>query len=162
DAFTGSHHYSCGGIFRITVTVRDDDGGEASRSTIAVVSGVGLANGILYVVGTDARDLVQIDQVTVMGRPVLRVRVQFSAGQPANFYFDPSAVRLIVVLAGAGNDCVTIAREVHIDSLLLGGPGHDHLRDGGGHEIDGHGNDHLFSRHAAQVLISVLDELLSS
>lgn len=61
DLFDGSHTYAHGGIFEITVTVTDDDGGVAGQwTTKAVVQGVGEVNGILYVIGTEGRDHVKI------------------------------------------------------------------------------------------------------
>src|SRR5581483_7257098 len=112
-----------GGIFTITVTVRDNDGGQATRTTTAVVTGVGLVNGVLYVVGTDGRDSVQIDQVKVKGNQVLRVTAQLGSARSATYDFDPSTVRSIVVLAGGGNDTVSITRAVNIGAIVLGGAG---------------------------------------
>ena len=60
-AFSGSHEYETGGIFAITVTVTDDDGGSSTAITRAVVTGVGLVDGTLYIIGTDGRDDVKID-----------------------------------------------------------------------------------------------------
>ncbi|MCP4782529.1 MAG: hypothetical protein GY903_24070, partial [Fuerstiella sp.] len=60
DLFTATHHYPNGGIYSINVSVLDDNGGLASASTTAVVIGVGLVDGTLYIVGTDERDHVNL------------------------------------------------------------------------------------------------------
>ena len=57
------HVYTAGGVYDITVTVHDDDGGEGEMVTTAYVTGVGVNNGVLTVVGTDERDVVSINRV---------------------------------------------------------------------------------------------------
>lgn len=61
DALSGGHEYATGGIFTITVTVTDDDGGESLVATTeAVVTGVGVIDRTLYIVGTEGRDQVKL------------------------------------------------------------------------------------------------------
>jgi hypothetical protein len=60
DTLDGSHAYQNGGIFTITVTVDDDNGGTAISTTMAVVEGVGVVNGTLYIIGTDGRDHIDL------------------------------------------------------------------------------------------------------
>lgn len=61
DSFLGSHEYETGGIFVITVIATDSDGeASAALTTQAVVQGVGLVDGTLYIIGTDGRDHVNI------------------------------------------------------------------------------------------------------
>ena len=57
-SFSGSHVYATGGIFTVTVSVDDGQGGITSATTTAVVTGVGLVDSTLYVIGTDGKDIV--------------------------------------------------------------------------------------------------------
>jgi len=59
-SFVGSHAYSNGGIYTITVTIDDGNGGVMTQATTAVVTGVGVVDGTLYIIGTDGRDHVQL------------------------------------------------------------------------------------------------------
>ncbi|MFT5091566.1 MAG: parallel beta-helix repeat protein [Porticoccaceae bacterium] len=61
DVFSGQHDYDGGGIFQITVSVTDSDGAvSVSGTTTAVITGVGLVDGTLFIVGTDGRDHVNL------------------------------------------------------------------------------------------------------
>lgn len=53
---TGSHAYVNGGIYTITVTVVDASSLSDAASTDAFISGAGVHNRILYVIGTDNDD----------------------------------------------------------------------------------------------------------
>src|SRR5262245_53100186 len=55
----------------------------------------------------------------------------------------------------AGNDAITIASSVRIDSLLIGGSGDDELRSGAGSSVllGGMGNDLLFGGNGRNILI---------
>jgi len=76
--FTGTHTYLTGGIFAITVTVTDDDGDSAVSTTSAVVEGVGVVNGTLYIIGTDGHDQVNLKQDAKKG--TLKVDVKLDKG----------------------------------------------------------------------------------
>jgi len=52
----GTHRYEHGGVYRVTATVSDDDGGSDTVTTTVQVTGVGIVDRTLYVVGTDGRD----------------------------------------------------------------------------------------------------------
>jgi hypothetical protein len=60
DTYAAAHDYAHGGIYEVTVTVTDDDGGSVVDTTSAVVEGVGVVNGTLYIIGTDGRDHVNL------------------------------------------------------------------------------------------------------
>ena len=60
DTFAGSHTYDSGGIFTVTVTVDDGNGCIATDTTTSVITGVGLVDGTLYIIGTDNRDHVSL------------------------------------------------------------------------------------------------------
>ncbi len=58
---SGSHVYASGGIYTITITVEDDDGGTDTATLTALVTGAGLTPaGLLGVVGTDFKDVVNV------------------------------------------------------------------------------------------------------
>ena len=79
ETFLRTHHYSTGGIFTITVTVLDEDGGVSGQSTsTAVVTGVGLVNGTLYIIGTNGNDHVNLHYK--QNRNQLKVDVKLNQG----------------------------------------------------------------------------------
>src|SRR5262249_58701115 len=53
--FSVGHKYGRGGVFSITVIVTDNAGGVTTQNSSAVVSGVGLVNGTLYVRAEERR-----------------------------------------------------------------------------------------------------------
>ncbi len=57
---TGKHRYANAGIYTITVTIDDGNGGTDSAMSTSLVTGVKLVDSILYVIGTDGRDHVNI------------------------------------------------------------------------------------------------------
>jgi hypothetical protein len=133
DLFSGSHTYAHGGIFTIDVTVSDNEGGTASATTTAVVTGVGMVNGTLYVIGTNGPDHVDInlihdDTYGSQSREVLRVLTEFDVGgrpdRPGVFEIDPNLVSSIVVATDAGNDLVVIHKDVTISVTVEGGDPH--------------------------------------
>jgi hypothetical protein len=68
DLFSGSHTYANGGIFTITATVIDEDGGVSEQvTTTAAVVGVGVNNGQLQIIGTNGKDDVEIKLYTGRG-----------------------------------------------------------------------------------------------
>ena len=128
--FSGSHTYAHGGIFTIGVTVSDNEGGTASATVSAVVTGVGVVHGTLYVIGTTGPDHVDInlihdDRYGFQSREVLRVLTEFDVGgsqsSPGIFEIDPNLVSSIVVATGDGNDVVVIHKDVTISVIVEGG-----------------------------------------
>jgi hypothetical protein len=59
-SIAGEHIYANGGMFRIVVTLTDDDTGQTTARTFALITGVGILDGQLQIVGTK-----QADDVTV-------------------------------------------------------------------------------------------------
>ena len=60
---SASHAYTFGGIYLITITLEDDDTGTAQASTAAIITGVGVQNGQLQIIGTDGKDEVHVNLV---------------------------------------------------------------------------------------------------
>ncbi|MCA9202229.1 MAG: hypothetical protein KDA59_04260, partial [Planctomycetales bacterium] len=74
DGFLHSHTYGSGGIFEVTITVVDDDNGQSDAQTVlAVVQGIGLVDGTLYVIGTDGKDIVNVHQTGSRWNPWIKV-----------------------------------------------------------------------------------------
>jgi hypothetical protein len=140
-SFLRSHIYPHGGIFTIVIVVNDGHGGAASATTTAVVIGVGVVDGTLYVIGTEDRDVVHVKPGRQGGKQhpgIPEVHVQAKLGRgPDGMVFKKSAFALskvynIVILLGGGNDHATIHNKVTLPAVIDGGNGNDHLRAGGG------------------------------
>ena len=54
---SGRTPYAFGGIYTVTVTLSDDNGGVVGQSTTTVIAGAGLHNGQLQLIGTDELDI---------------------------------------------------------------------------------------------------------
>ena len=178
---TDSHIYATGGIYEIEVTVEDDDTGLAQASTTAIVSGVGVHNRQLHIVGTDEADWVLI-QLLYGGfnwqtfRYDGRERIRVYATLPNNLTirdYDVTEVDTILVLLYGGNDTAMVSGAPsaavlldggsgddtlfgsHGNNILLGGPGNDTLRGGGGYDllIGGTGRDTLIGDRGQSIFV---------
>jgi hypothetical protein len=69
-------------------------------------------------------------------------------GQPNELFCSAALIGGFEVNAGAGDDSITVVREVAIPVTLRGGPGEDRLIGGGGHDklVGAAGNDYLVGR----------------
>lgn len=95
----GTHRYSQGGIYAVTLNVRDDasPAGVAVSTTQVFVTGVGLRNGVLHIVGTNGSDRVDVSRDN---RGRLRVKTDFGD----NASFNGASVREIRATLGSGRD----------------------------------------------------------
>jgi PKD repeat protein len=163
---SGSHVYAGGGVFTITITVEDDDGGTDSVELMAIVTGAGLNGGELQVVGTNDKDVIQIQEKKG------GVEVHSKLLDPRKQSFPAEDVDSIRVLACDGDDQVHLNRDLEVPAIVDGGAGNDHLMAGsgpawlmGGADDDhlfggpdgdllegGEGNDHLFGRGGDDLL----------
>ena len=80
DTLAGSHTYQNGGIYTVTVSVSDGKGGTASSTTTAVVQGVGIVNGTLYVIGTDGPDDVNLNSNARRNELTINVKLNQTGG----------------------------------------------------------------------------------
>jgi hypothetical protein len=60
--FSGSHVYEFGGLYTVTVSLWDDDLGTDAATTAATITGVGVKDGMLAIVGSDGMDDVVVDR----------------------------------------------------------------------------------------------------
>ena len=147
---SGSHTYAGGGIFTVTLTAADDDGGTDSVSVDVMVTGAGLNGGQLQVVGTDFKDVVNLQ------RKGSEVEVQAGfLGKPGKATFPAIAVSSLRVAVCDGDDQVHVNRDVTVPAALDGGAGRDHLVAGDGPTVlDGGADDDVLEGGAAADLIS--------
>jgi hypothetical protein len=149
-AVSATHSYLSGGIYTVTVTLTDDDTGTAVSDTTAVVTGVGLNNGVLYVIGSSTADRVAINQT---GEGELKVRASFI---PEEFRSYPvEAIDNILAYLCEGDDKITISNRVGLSAILHGGGGNDMLHAGGGNTIllGDAGDDELIGQGGRNILI---------
>lgn len=163
DLFSASHDYSRGGVFEIRVNATDNHGAVSeTKTTTAVVTGVGVVDGTLFVIGTDGRDIINIRHIKNGRRPGIRVDTRLNVGsgiKRARENIDATTVERIVVIACGGNDRVRITRTgrtaVTIPTVLLGGSGSDLLRGGAGSNVivGGDGRDRIQGGASNDILI---------
>ena len=123
----GSHAYTSGGIYTITVTLTDDDTGAVQQTTTAVVTGVGLNLGVLYIIGSAEDDMVMVEE-TGNGQTMVHASVI-----PENFRtFATADIDRIISYLCEGEDHLTIANGVTTPAIVHGGDDDDHLHSGGG------------------------------
>lgn len=165
---SGSHTYVNGGIYTVTLTLQDDDTGIAVGTTMNVITGVGVNNGVLQIIGTDARDRVTINlrytlekcgKKTKCSTPSQQfmVHASFLPGGKQGSYrtFDVESIEKIVILMGDGNDHVILAGNIVTNAFIDGGAGNDVLIGGRGADIlsGGEGNDILIGGRGRDILI---------
>jgi len=145
-----SHAYDAGGIYLITVTLTDDDTGQAVQSTTAYITGVGIVGHRLYVIGTNGAD-----QVTISPGARDEVRVQESFLPERQRFLPAAGVQQIVILLCDGNDTATVAGSILLPVQIQGGGGHDRLNGGGGLNVllGGLGDDVLVGGSSHDLLI---------
>jgi Ca2+-binding RTX toxin-like protein len=157
-----SHAYATGGVYTATLTLVDGDGGTASRSIVLYVTGSGIRQGVLQVVGTAAADHLKVEKlangtfaVTDEARGTTTV-LAAPAGQ---------TVQSVLVLLGAGDDKASVSGP-GVPVIMDGGAGNDQLNGGNGTNvlIGGAGDDMLIGGSGRDILIGGLgaDRLLGN
>ena len=150
--FSGEHAYGAGGIYTITVTLEDDDTGQDTGQTAAVITGAGVHDGVLYVIGTDGDDKVHVNQ---QGNGAIKVHVDFLTDRGRQRTFDLDGIRRIEVLLGDGNDQAQVAGNVALPLVVDGGAGNDKLKAGAGPAVlmGAEGDDRLIGGSGRDILI---------
>lgn len=146
---SGSHTYAVGGIYPITVKLTDDDTLSAIAASQAVVSGVGVHSGTLYVIGTGNDDHVTINQ---RGDGTYVIHANFLTGDRL---VSGAGVTNIVVVLCDGDDHLTVSGGVLTPTLIDGGEGNDQLNGGNGPNVilGGPGDDLLIGGSNRDLLI---------
>lgn len=178
---SGSHTYATGGIFTITVTVEDDDGGTDSTTLTALVTGAGLTpDGLLGVVGTNFKDDNDSDDndsddnnsddnnsadndsddndsdgdVVKIKRKHSSIEVKAKFLNSGKFSVPVADVTSLRVMTCDGDDKIHVNHHVTVPATLDGGDGADHIRAGDGVSLleGGPGADHLVAGDAGDTL----------
>ncbi|MCA9177508.1 MAG: VCBS domain-containing protein [Planctomycetales bacterium] len=157
--YAAAHQYASGGIYAITVTVEDGNGGTAVESSTAYVQGAGIVNGNLYVIGSNGDDRVKLS-FNDDGTQV-RVRMSLNDGDRTSSQFDTSGIDRVVAYLGDGDDEYE-GGEMGEDAIVaplrqfvFGGDGDDHLKGGSGNDVlvGGAGRDELDGARGRNILI---------
>ncbi|MEQ8211058.1 MAG: PKD domain-containing protein [Lacipirellulaceae bacterium] len=149
---TGDHVYANGGFYDVTLTLTDDDTGEAVETTATVIAGVGLNDGVLQFVGTNGDDRVKAFHTYNCD---IKVKYRLDGGAVQSEVFDPADVDRIVYYLGDGNDVGFVSSWIDLDATMFGDGGHDLLLGGHGNDalIGGDGDDTLVGRSGRDLLI---------
>jgi PKD repeat protein len=143
--------YADGGVYQITVTVTDDDLGEDSATTMSIITGAGVQDGTLYVMGTADNDRVII---TRYSRGRVRVIANFLE-RPGYKLFQADEIDNIYIELCDGHDYAHIANNIYQPATMLGGAGNDRLRGARGDDVllGGAGNDRLWGMQGDNILV---------
>lgn len=106
---TASHQYEFGGVYKIKIQLLDDDGGVTEETTTTQVVGVGLVNNVLYVIGSEGRDHVNLYENA--RKDELRVDLKLNQDRKGNSpkiklkrTYDLSEVKRVVAHLCGGED----------------------------------------------------------
>ncbi len=151
--FSASHSYDAGGVYRIIVTLTDDDTGKETLRSYVFVTGVGIVDGVLHVVGTAGADSVTISR---QGNGDFRVIANFLADSPRTL--TTQGVASIAMLLGEGDDHAQIAASIELPSVIDGGSGNDRITGANGPNLilGGEGNDVLIGGSSHDILVGGL------
>jgi uncharacterized repeat protein (TIGR01451 family) len=152
-SIAGSHSYTSGGIYRIVVTLTDDDTGQTTAHSFAMVTGVGILNGQLQVVGSRAADHAVVNQT---GNGRFMVHANFIGNSPRSL--SSTGVTSIAMFLCDGDDQATVAGNIALPTLISGDKGNDQLNGGNGPNIllAGDGNDRIKGGQSHDILVGGL------
>lgn len=147
-----SHTYAAPGVYEVSTSAGDKDGGTGHQTTTITVAGARLAPGVcggtdLVVGGTSSNDTIRIGTGASTGS----VSVTINGRSYGSF----APTGRVVVLAQAGNDTVTVDTKLTVARLIYGGTGNDTITGGNGNgiQIGGDGADRLSAGNGRDVLI---------
>jgi len=144
NAMNVTHAWTTTGTYKVTMVVRDDDGGLTSASQTVNVKVVDLqpdpVDGSklnLVVGGTSGNDTISFDNSK------MKMGVQLTVNGQNMGLFNPTGK--VIAFGGAGNDDIGIAGGLDMNGELWGGDGNDTLKGGKGNDtlIGGAGADKI-------------------
>ena len=149
-SIAGEHIYASGGMFRIVVTLTDDDTGQTTARTFALITGVGILDGQLQIVGTKQADVVLVNR---SGNGWFQVHASFIADSPRSL--PATGVTSIAMILCDGDDLATVAGNIDLPTYINGEAGDDQLNGGGGPNIllGGDGNDRIVGGSSHDILV---------
>jgi Ca2+-binding RTX toxin-like protein len=170
---SASHAYATGGIYTATLSITDDDGGSASRTVLVYVSGAGVHNGVLQIIGSGGNDLVAVSpalQYDTGHKADDEARCALSWAKDGRLWvfsnlfgsnprvFAAGSAQSIEMLLGAGNDAGIIIGPINLPARMDGGDGKDLLTGGSGPNtlLGGAGDDILYGGNGRDILIGGL------
>jgi Ca2+-binding RTX toxin-like protein len=149
---SGSHIYQFGGIFTITVTLTDDDTGTAMTTTTAVVTGIGINNGVMQIVGSNDNDQVAIYREW-NGNYLIVADFLNTVGTYRRF--NAADFTSIEATLCVGNDLMTMTPNIAVPLWVDAGEGNDQIYAGGALSLTalgGNGNDTIFGTRGNDVI----------
>ncbi len=146
--FSATHTYTTPGSKAISVSVLDDDGGNAAASAGANVNAALSPTGTLAIQGAGGSD----DVVITSSGGTIQVQSSLLGGAVS---FANSAVSLIRIDLGNGDDSLLVGADVTATILAFGGAGNDIMVGGSGSNllVGGSGVDLITGRGARDILI---------
>jgi PKD repeat protein len=153
--FNEAHQYASGGIYTVGLTLADDDLASAGASEVASVSGVGVHDGVLQVVGTQQSDIVFVDRIE--GDQFLVV-ADFLHEASRSRSVDAAGINQIEIYLADGNDLAVVSDNVDTSALIDGGAGNDLIQGGRGDDVllGGDGHDLLSGNSGRDLLVGGL------
>jgi Ca2+-binding RTX toxin-like protein len=149
-----THVYSASGVYTLTLSVRDDDGGLTSVRRAVTITAVAIEVGpcdstktALVVGGTTDSDVIVFNPQGNSGD------IQVLINGVSEGVFHPTG--LIIAYGQAGDDDIQVAGSIPLQSWLFGNDGNDRLKGGAGGSIllGGAGDDLLIGGNGRSILI---------
>ena len=149
-----NHTYANVGVYTVTMTATDKDGGVSTATTKTVtVAGTGLVPSAfgtgteLLIGGSSAGDSIKIGPGSSKGS------LKVTLNNVVKGTFSPTGG--VVVLGQDGNDTITVDPQLTVAALLYGGGGNDTISGGNGNgiQLGGDGNDTLSSGNGRDLLL---------
>ncbi len=153
-SLAGTHTYLTGGVFEITVTLRDDDTGTATATTFAFITGVRITDaGELQIVGSSDSDHISVNQ---QGNGSIKIHGEFLNAQGNQVTLPIGNLQSILVFLGNGDDDFSIAGDIDYPLLVVGSAGDDQIQAARGRSIliGGSGADQLQGGKDQDILIA--------
>jgi hypothetical protein len=118
--FSATHVYAQGGMYNVCLRLTDNAGAAATGSARAIVTGVGLRNGVLEVVGTNGSDRITVEDT----KSSIKIKTDLLTGQDPSF--PTASVREVQVWLGGGADKFDtkgeMTRPVYVNGSLYAMP----------------------------------------